>query len=141
MRKIVITAAVALTLCTAAAAQAQTTVVSATSRVAFTPSVDHAALDAFGQPVVDHYEFVITAMNSAGALVFTKQLGKPAPDATNTIVVAIPEFGTITKGVLYTGIVAAVNVSGAGRSTPSTPFGTPLPLPVPGAPTGVQVRP
>ena len=121
--------------------KAQTaTVVTATSRAIFSPSPDHGAVDAFGQPVVDHYDLEVIGTNGTGAIAFTKGLGKPTP-ISNEIAVTVPEFGGLTPNAVYRAVVAAVNATGAGRSPQSNSFGVPGPLPMPTATAALRVVP
>ena len=122
-------------------AQAQTPV-SAKSGIIFVASPDHNGTNPSGSPIVDHYELV-TITQSGGALVFTRQLGKPTPAPNNEItVVPISEFGSLAYGVVHTATVAAVGPGGSGVSAPSAPFVRPTPPDqVPTVPTGLRVVP
>jgi hypothetical protein len=86
----------------------------------FTASPDHNAVVG-GVAIVASYQLDMMHASATGALAFSKGLGKPTPDASNTISVAIPEFLAQPSGV-YVGTVSAVGPGGAGKSAPSDPF-------------------
>ena len=131
-----------LALVMPAAALAQSaTPVNEKSRAIFDASADHDRVDTFGTPLVDHYELEVIAANGTGAIAFTKGLGKPTPDASNTIAVVVPEFGGLTPNAIHRATVSAVNTGAASRSALSDPFGVPGVLPAPAAPTNVRVGP
>lgn len=97
--------------------------------VDFTASADHAVLLPDGSPKVTSYEFSAMAMNSSGALMVTRTLGKPVPNtvtgcnaALPCVRVAVPELATITSGQLYTATVTAVGPGNPGVSIPSNTF-------------------
>lgn len=89
--------------------------------LSFTPSPDDALLVA-GAPVVDHYVFEVTLQTNIGQISLSKDLGKPAPDATNTISVTVgADLNTLPNGS-YVATVSAVGPGGSGKSDPSNPF-------------------
>ena len=101
----------------------------------FVASIDHAKTLPDGVEIVTGYQLDCHVLNAAGALAFSKQLGKPTPDATNTIgPVTIPEFVTLPSNQ-YVCTAAAVGPGGLGRSAPSSPFDS---IQAPGA-AGVPV--
>ena len=81
----------------------------------FTASPDHSAVVG-GNPVLDHYQLDVMVGNAGGALSFTKDIGKPTPNAQNEISVQVPEFATRTSGV-YALTVSSVGPGGTGRSS------------------------
>lgn len=113
------------------------TVVTAQSGVAFPASADHNVSDGT-VPRVASYQLDVMAQNVNGALAFTFSLGKPTPDASNTITVKpIANFGTLTAGQ-YVATVTAIGPGGQGRSPASDPFVRPGAPGAPGKPTVVQ---
>lgn len=116
----------------AAPAVAQT--VNPTATV-FTPSSDHTAVVG-GIPVLDHYQLDVMVGTASGALSFTKDIGKPNPNAQNEISVAIPEFASRSTGV-YAATVSAVGPGGTGRSS-AVPF---VRISAPAAPTNLALQP
>lgn len=112
----------------AGTAHAQTT--TNPKSIAFTASADHAKTLPDGTAAVTGYQFDTVIGNPLGALALTKSLGKPTPDATNTITVGITEFGGLPFGQ-YVGFVSAVGPGGTAKSAPSDPFNA---VPAPGAP-------
>lgn len=140
-----VSAVAALLLGLPAASQAQT----ATNPVgvSFDVSPDHTAINPLdGSAVVTRYDVSWVVMNQAGALAFTKAIGKPTVDGSNRATINIPEFvattgaGSLTPNQLYTLVVIAVGPGGLTPSTPSNPFGRSGPLKVPAAPAGVAVK-
>lgn len=111
-------------------------------KVTFTASPDHAAI-VQQVVIVDHYELRVFAPGASTPLP-SIGLGKPTPDATNTIsvtinaqLVALPaspacSLQTPTAAQCYTAKVAAVGPGGESVSALSDPFG--LLVPAPGAP-------
>lgn len=121
--------ALVLVVCSATSVFAQVPV-TGQSGVAFTASVDHAAVVS-GVPIIDHYDLNVVAQNPVGALGFTFGLAKPTPDPTNTITVKpIANFGALVNGT-YTAFVAAVGPGGSSNSPSSDPF---VRVSAPGAP-------
>lgn len=128
-------------LLAASPAFAQTVVLSPT-KVAFAPSPDHAlttlvAGSSTPVPLVTNY--ALEVRRPSGQLAFpAKDLGKPG-SVSGVITVTVPEFSTLSPGVIHTLRVLAVNASGSTPSADSLPFGIPvavLPLPaLPGTPT------
>lgn len=100
-------------------AQAQTVV--NPSKIVFTASPDHNVVLTSGTAVLTSYELEIMAGTPTGAVAFTKGLGKPAPDGSNTITVTVPEFLTLMNGT-FVGTVSAMGPGGVGVSIPSNPF-------------------
>lgn len=100
--------------------------------VAFTASPDHAT-NIGGVDILTSYQLDVMVSNSTGALAFTKGLGKPTPDATNTITVTVPEFVTQARNT-YVAIVSAVGPGGSTKSVPSDPFVSTGPPTAPGKP-------
>ena len=135
----------AAVLLTAAFANAQTPVVNPT-KITFTASTDHNAVDPVtGGSVVTGYTLHVVAQSGncgpagCGALFFNKGLGKPTPDGTNTIgPISIPEFLTLTTGVRYTATASADGPGGSGVSAVSDPFGRPQSPAAPGKPLASQ---
>jgi hypothetical protein len=64
---------------------------------------------------VDRYELQTVIGTPTGAIAWTQDLGKPTPDATNTIEVLIPRFGTLARGTY----VISITTNGPGGATPS----------------------
>lgn len=92
------------------------------TKIIFTASSDHNVVVA-GTPVLDHYDFTVTATNPLGVLVFTKNLGKPTPATNGDITADIgPDVANIVANGLYNGIVTSVGPGGS-NSTPQVPFG------------------
>jgi len=80
----------------------------------FTASADHAT--------VTSYTFQIV---NGATVVDSGSLGKPTPDATNTIsmpVSNIPGFGGVPKGVTLYIFIFAANTTGASTGVASNPF-------------------
>lgn len=98
------------------------TILGPTPSVSFV-SPQHYANYLDGTPIITTYQLEVTAMNSLGAVAFTIDLGKPAPDGTGTVIVAVPQLTTITPNTTYTARVYAVGPGGSGVSDPSNPFG------------------
>lgn len=117
----------------ASAAQAQ---VVNPKTLEFDASADHNVMVG-GVPAVDHYDLNILVGNAAGAMSFTKGLGKPTPNAQNRIIFTdVPEFITRPRG---TYVVTIAAVSGGqnptvGVSLPSNPFVSIGTVAVPGVP-------
>ena len=113
----------------AGAAQAQTITLAPTT-LQFTPSADHSAVISVSGvpttvPVVSSY--TVTVFQGT-AVVLTRDLGKPAPNAAGLIVIlnsAIGGFGGLPKNIGYTATVTAVGAGGATESMPSNPFAFP----------------
>lgn len=114
---------VLLSLATHAQAQARP------RAIAFTASADHAALDITGAPRVASYQFDVTADTATGALVFSRNVGKPTPDANNDVTVTIPEFAAMANG-RYVATIAAVGMGTVVRSAPVTFDVNVAPVPV-----------
>lgn len=119
-------------------ASAQTPVIASTVKAVFTASPDHATV-VEGNPLVLNYILDTITMTRpvptgplvGGALALSIPLGKPTPDASNTITVAVPTlFSGLSNGV-YTSTVTAVGPGGATAVSPmSDPFvrlGSPRP--------------
>lgn len=89
--------------------------------VEFTASPDHATKAADGTPILDHYDWLVVQSSPTGALFMTVNLGKPTPNASNTITVT-PSFATLGIGTTYYSFVEAVGPFGSSRSAASNPF-------------------
>ncbi len=76
------------------------------TKVRFTPSTDHLTS-------VDHYELQVMEAKT-GQVVFVQNLGKPTPDATNTITVPLPPvcLEAMQRNTAYSAAVAAVGPMG-----------------------------
>jgi len=114
-------------LAVASAACAQVTL--NPEHISFIASPDHNAVltdpdTNISTPILDHYELSAVIPNALGTLMFTQGLGKPTPDATNIISVAIPNpfIALLVKNTVYKAIVASVGSSGSTTSTPSNSF-------------------
>jgi hypothetical protein len=122
---------IAATLVLFASVATAQTVVDPT-KVVFTASTDHNTVNILdGTPAVTGYQLDVmsalpqtgTGPLTAGALAFTIQLGKPTPDANNTIVATPTQFTTMTPNIKYVATVSAVGPGGVGVSGLSNPFG------------------
>lgn len=98
--------------------------------VEFTPSEDHSRVTENGSQAVDRYELRIFLRGAAAPLT-SVDLGKPTPDATNTIRLQPPVLIGLPFGS-YVARVAAIGAGGEGVSDPSNPFDSIL---APGVPT------
>ena len=98
--------------------------------VQFTPSADHSAVTENGSQAVDRYELRIFFRGAAAPLT-SVDLGKPTPDASNTIRLEPPVLIGLPFGS-YIARVAAIGAGGEGVSDPSNPFDSIL---APGVPT------
>jgi hypothetical protein len=118
----------------ASVASAQTpTVVTANSGIAFVASADH-NVTVGGVAVVTSYQVDVIAAQGTTATGFSLGLGKPSPDASNTITVQpLAQFGGLLQGV-YTMTVSAIGPGGNGVSAASDPFVRVLPARAPGKP-------
>lgn len=91
--------------------------------VQFTPSADHAALNAQGQPVVVRYDLQFYMADNLAVVVRTVPLGKPAVGSDGTIQV---NFSTLTPYPLpdgrYVARVVAIGQTGVGESDVSNGF-------------------
>lgn len=100
--------------------QAQTPVIGTTVKVAFTASADHTVI-VEGNPAVLNYILDTITMTRpvptgplvGGALALSIPLGKPTPDASNTITVAVPTLFSGLPNGIYTSTVTAVGPGGA----------------------------
>jgi len=133
MRKILFTLILALT---PLVVYAQNPVLNPT-RISFTASLDHNTIFG-GVAVLTNYQLDVVTLTPTGALAFTKNLGKPVPDASNVILVVIPEFLTIATNTLYYAYLSSVGPGGNSQSVVSDPFarlgppappGKPIPVP------------
>jgi Putative binding domain, N-terminal len=86
--------------------------------VTFVASAGHDATNSDGTPVVNHYEMDFY-LSGASAPLQTVTIGKPTPDGTGTIYVALASlYGTpLAAGPIYTLDVAAVGAGGRGTSS------------------------
>lgn len=108
--------------------------------VSFTASSDHNVLVGT-TPVLDGYQLDVMKETASGALAFTRTLGKPTPDASNQIVVPVPEFLTQGNG-LYVATVSATGPGGTARSVPADPFAwVSQPPALPGKPSVISPAP
>lgn len=101
----------------------------------FTASGDHDTVVS-GLAAIERYELAVMVGSATGAMAFSKDLGKPNPNAQREIAVTIPEFATMASGS-YVATVSAIGPGGVARSAPSNPFSR---INQPAAPTGVGVR-
>lgn len=132
-RKSVLLALAALVFC-ALPAHAQAIVQNPT-QIFFTPSTDQTTVDPVtGTPLLTNYQLNVVATNPIGAIGFGKGLGKPTPDGSNIITITIPEFLTMSAGVVYSATVSAVGPGGTNASPTSDPFGRPGTGKAPAAP-------
>jgi hypothetical protein len=108
--------------------------------VEFTASADHNTKAVDGvTPLLDHYDWLVVQSSPTGALFLTVNLGKPTPDANNTIRVQ-PSFATLVIGTTYYAFVDAVGSAnfGSARSAVSNPFALQNAPRPPGAPVVSQ---
>ena len=99
------------------------------TKVVFTASADHALNGLDGQPLVTRYDLRMF-LEGASSPVQVIDLGKPTPDAENTITVENAAWfaaGALTPNVRHVAKVAAVGPTGEGLSGESNPFGTTAP--------------
>lgn len=126
-----------LVMAVSTTAQAQAPVISP-HFVDFTASPDHSATKLDGTPVLTRYDMTAVAMTAQGALIWTQDLGKPAPNAANVCTVPFPAVLPITPEVLYTAKIVAIGPDGTSPpSVASNPFGlagTRIPAGVVGSP-------
>jgi hypothetical protein len=129
-------AAVAICVLSPCLASAQTTgatiVVLPTSTIQFAASSDHNTQFA-GAPVLTSYKLVYCLKADQAQCPLTLDLGKPVPDANNTIT-AGTVFGTIAPNTEYVAKVIAVGPGGETPTPFTDPFGVPGPPAVPGNP-------
>lgn len=104
--------------------------------VEFRASADHGATTVSGEPKVARYDFRIYLLG-ATAPVTSVDLGKPTPDAQQTITAQPDVLLGLPVGQLYEARVAAVGPTGEGVSDVSNPFGREGP---PVAPLLVVIR-
>lgn len=138
--KSLIFAAVLLAL--AAAASAQTTLITPATGITFTASSDHGTTFG-GQPILTNYQaefFTVTGTTCPAptGTPIVASLGKPMPNAQNVITFA-PIAPLVTANTLYCGYVSAVGPGGTSARTNAVgPFGLPG---KPSAPTGAGLTP
>ena len=115
---------------------AQSSVAVNPTTVTFTASPDHNALNLDGTPMVTRYDLRVYVPTLLTTIVFTQALGKPTPDASNTIQVTLASglMAALVKNTQYVAEVAAIGPYGEGDSTPSNPFGYAAPPRVGGVP-------
>jgi hypothetical protein len=91
--------------------------------VQFSASADHFSKLATGQPVVSGYQMLWYAIG-ASTPVAVFDLGKPDPDSTGAIVLALTAQMTAAavQGITYQALIAAVGPSGSAASTSSNAF-------------------
>jgi hypothetical protein len=106
----------------------------------FNVASNHNAIHTDGLPIVDHYEMEIVVVSN-GALFLTLGIGKPQAADGARVTVPLPTLAsTLTRDVIYYGIMVSVGPGGTGRSAPSNPFVVPSVAPAPGPPSGFAVR-
>ena len=132
-RAIILAACLVAFMAVPAAAQ---TVVTNPTMVTFTASADHSAFSLDGiTPLVAKYE-VRVSLATDGVVITVLDLGKPIPDAQNTITAANPVWwAALTPKTRFVARVAAIGPTGEGVSDPSGPFGNVGPPAKPGVPT------
>lgn len=136
---IVLLTLIALTICFSSNVYAQaTTIISDTSKAAFTASSDHNTLFA-GSPVLTSYSidvYLKTNSTGTGTPVTTASLGKPTPNATNDVISGnLKTILTLSPNTEYIYFVRAIGPGGSNRSIASDPFG------FPGAPAAIVGKP
>ncbi|MEN6605902.1 MAG: hypothetical protein ABFD60_01565 [Bryobacteraceae bacterium] len=116
---------------------AQGTVAVNPTMVQFTASADHSATNLDGTPTVSRYDLRVYVPTAMTTIVFTQNLGKPTPDASNSITVTLAAglASTLIKNTQYVAEVVAVGPYGEGDSAPSNPFGYAAAPRAAGAPT------
>ena len=89
----------------------------------FTASPDHNATTSDGQALVSRYDLSFYTVGGTSPLL-TYSLGKPTPDASNTITVSLDAVVTTwpPPGVTYEARVTAVGPGGSSDSLPSNTF-------------------
>ena len=105
---------------------AQGTVAVNPTQVVFTASADHNTVDLNGAALVAGYTLnAYLASAPTGAIVATQALGKPTPDASSNITVALSSafLAGLTAETKYVAMVAATGPDGSGVSAASNPFG------------------
>jgi hypothetical protein len=134
MRTIILVAA-CLVAIVAVPAAAQTVVTNPTT-VYFLASADHSAFSLDGTtPLVTKYELRVTLATDT-VVITVLDLGKPVPDAQNTITAINPVWwAALTPKTRFVARVAAIGPTGEGVSDPSGPFGNVGPPAKPGVPT------
>jgi len=112
------------------------TVVTNPTTVTFTASADHSAFSLDGTTsLVSKYEVRVSLATDA-VVITVLDLGKPLPDAQNTITVINPVWwAALTPKTKFVARVVAIGPTGEGVSDPSGPFGNAGPPAKPGAPT------
>ena len=133
MRRLVFLAALAIGVGAAPAAFAQAVAIDP-STVEFVASPDHATIGLDGQPVLTRYE--LREYLEGATLPFKVQdLGKPAPDANNKIIITNRSwFVGAAFNVRCVARVAAIGPHGEGVSGASGPFGNAGPAAAGGTP-------
>lgn len=93
-------------------------------RVEFTPSADHAAVDASGAAVVQSYTLDVL-VSGAAVPVQSVNIGKPSPDPDGMIRLDFVSrlASPLTAGVTYEAVVSAIGPGGTSSSLPSNTFG------------------
>lgn len=93
-------------------------------RVEFTPSADHAVVDASGAAVVESYKLDVL-ISGAAVLVQSVYIGKPSPDPDGMIRLDFVSLlaSPLTAGVSYEAVVSAVGPGGTSPSLASNTFG------------------
>src|SRR5215213_9283210 len=101
-------------------------------RIEFTPSVDHAAVDVNGAPVLDRYSLQVF-VQGAVAPVQTVDLGKPAPQSDGMIRLDFVALLTspLDLGVTYEAVLEAIGPGGSNASPRTNTFAFSLPCAAP----------
>lgn len=118
-------------------AHAQTTV--NPTRAVFTASADHGVTLSDGTEKLSNYELRTVTMIETTVIVWSFDLGKPVPDASDEIDVTLPSLaGNLMSDTLYQARVASVGPGGESESDLSNPFAL---LGPPAAATGLALVP
>lgn len=136
-RAIAFVSLVAAVMCAApATVHAQTIILLPGSALSFTASPDHNATFA-GAPIVSVYKTTYCLKATPTVCPITVDLGKPSPDATNTITVT-SIFGSLVSNTEYVATVIATGPGGdSPASNPTAPFGKPG---APGGPANAAIK-
>jgi hypothetical protein len=97
-------------------------------RVEFTPSPDHSVIDAGGTALVTNYSLDVFVAGGT-TVVASANLGKPAPDPDGMIRLDFMALlnASLSAGVVYETVVAAVGPGGAADAPRSNTFSFSLP--------------
>lgn len=136
MKTIILTALVLFALAAPAAAQTPVIVLPSSS-IQFTASPDQATIGIDGNPLLTGYSVTYCLKATPSSCLAPVNLGKPTPDATNTITVATGIFGSLVANQVYLATVTATGPGGSSApSSASNPFGVES---APGTVTGAIV--